>query len=300
MQHPILRSARRGTPSIVAAIVVLTAAALSDVSARAAIQSSDAFNYSPVGSDLLGKSGGAGWAAAWAAGGFNASFSNNFDISSGTLTYPGLESSGERVSSGPQNAISGISRPLAIPIPAAVNQTTTRYLSVLLRLDSSLNVGAFNGFFGVYLDGGGINDDDLYIGKPGGGALAQWVVETRGGAGQVSTGKAVVSGQTTLLVLKADLRTGADTFSLVANPTLPGAEPAVYDAVKSGFDLGQLNGITIYSAGHFSVDEIRWGETYADVTPIPEPATILPVALGVLLAAGVKLLIARNKECRAM
>jgi hypothetical protein len=76
-------------------------------------------------------------------------------------------------------------------------------------------------------------------------------------------------------VLKADFTAGLDTFSLVANPTLPGPEPAFYDAVKNDFNIGQVNGITIYSTGHFSVDEIRWGETYADVTPVPEPATVL-------------------------
>ncbi len=66
----------------------------------------------------------------------------------------------------------GISRPLATPIPAA--QTTTRFLSVLLRQQNTS--GVFNGFFGVYLDGGGINDDDVFIGKPGGGQLNRWVV----------------------------------------------------------------------------------------------------------------------------
>jgi PEP-CTERM motif len=268
-----------------ASLLTFCALCLHHSTAHAALQSSDSFEYSPVGSDLLGKAGGTGWNGPWSAGGFNASFNNNYDIASGSLIYPGLASSGERVTSGAQNAISGITRNLAVPIPAALNQTTTRYLSVLLRLDSSLNVGAFNGFFGVYLDGGTVNQDDLFIGKPGGDAIGQWVVETRGGTGQVTTGKPVVTGETTLLVLKADLRAGIDTFSLVANPTLPGPEPAVYDAVKNDFDIGQLNGITIYSTGAFSVDEIRWGETYADVTPVPEPASISLMAAGALLLA---------------
>ena len=251
---------------------------------RADLLSGDAFAYSPTGSDLVGKAGGSGWGGAWSPGGFNASINNNFDIAGGSLTFPGLETSGQRVSSGAQNAISGVSRTLAAPI--AANQTTTRYLSALMRLDGTLNAGAFNGFFGLYLDGGGINQDDLFIGKPGGGQLAQWVVETRGVSGQVPTGELVVPNQTALLVLKAELRPGPDTFSLMINPALPGTEPNVYDAVKNGFDLGQVNGITIYSSGAFSIDEIRWGETYADVTPVPEPATAV-LAAACLLVAGV-------------
>jgi hypothetical protein len=252
--------------------------------APADVLSSDSFSGSPIGSDLLGKSGGSGWAGPWTTGGFNASIHTNYDIAGGNLAFPGLATSGERVASAAQNAISGVSRTLAVPIPAS--QTTTRYLSALLRLDGPLNAGQFNGFFGLYLDGGGINNDDLFIGKPGGGQLGQWVVETRGGSGQVPTGELVVPNQTALLVLKAELRPGADTFSLLVNPALPGVEPNVYDAVKTGFDLGQVNGITIYSTGAFSVDEIRWGETYADVTPIPEPATAV-LAAACLVMAGV-------------
>jgi hypothetical protein len=257
---------------------------IGEKSARGDILSSDSFNSAPLGSDLLGKSSGSGWGGPWTTGGFNASTHTNYDIAGGSLTFPGLETSGERVASGAQNAIAGISRTLATPI--AANQTTTRYLSALMRLDGPLNAGAFNGFFGLYLDGGGINQDDLFIGKPGGGQLAQWAVETRGGSGQVPSGELVVPNQTTLLVLKAELRPGADTFSLLVNPALPGPEPVVYDAVKTGFDLGQVNGMTIYSTGAFSIDEIRWGETYADVTPVPEPAAVV-LAAACLLVAGV-------------
>ena len=261
--------------------------------APADVLSGDSFSSGPVGSDLLGKSGGSGWGGPWTTGGFNASIHTNYDIAGGSLTFPSLETSGERVASGVQNSIAGISRTLATPI--AANQTTTRYLSALVRLDGALNAGAFNGFFGLYLDGGGINSDDLFIGKPGGGQLGQWVVETRGGSGQVPSGELVVPNQTALLVLKAELRPGADTFSLLVNPALPGTEPNVYDAVKSGFDLGQVNGITIYSTGAFSVDEIRWGETYADVTLVPEPATLVMAVASVILAG-----VAAHLKRRAM
>jgi hypothetical protein len=128
---------------------------------------------------------------------------------------------------------------------------------------------------------------DVFIGKPASGQLDQWVVETRGGAGQVSTGKPVVQGQTTLLVLKADFRPGPDTFSLLINPQLPAGEPNAYDAVKNDLDLDQLSAVIIYSTGEFSVDEIRYGESYADVTPVPEPGSMALLATVVILAGGI-------------
>ncbi len=224
----------------------------------------------PTPGDLLQKNGGFGWGGAWQPGGFNASFPDAYDIASPSLDYPLLIENGNRATTGAANVITGISRPLASPIPAA--QTTTRFLSVLLRQQNTS--GVFNGFFGVYLDGGGINDDDVYIGKPGGGQLNRWVVETRGGAGQVAAPDPVVPNQTTLLVLRGDFRPGADTFSLWVDPNLitPGIPPP--EAVKSDLDIGQVNGLVIYSGGAFSVDEIRWGNTFFDVVPIPEPGSI--------------------------
>jgi hypothetical protein len=46
--------------------------------------------------------------------------------------------------------------------------------------------------------------------------------------------------------------------------------------VKTGSDVGPVTGLTIYSTGQFSIDEIRVGTTFADVTPaVPEPSAAL-------------------------
>ena len=83
----------------------------------------------------------------------------------------------------------------------------------------------------------------------------------------------VQTGQTVLLVLRVDFFAGIDRLTLYANPT-PGAAEPFLGAVKQDRDLGTVTGLTLYSTGAFSVDEIRVGTTFADVVPtaaVPEP-----------------------------
>ena len=258
--------------------LVLTLAALSilamERSSVGALLAYEGFDYPAVGSDVAGQAGGTGFAGPWAPGGFNASISDHLDVAGGSLPFGLLLTSGNRAASGPTNAIAGVTRPLAAPLGA---DGTTRYFSVVLRPEGTLGAGAFNGFFGVTLETAG--EPELYFGKPGGGAITQYVVEDRGGAGQVSSGVPAVVGQPALLVLKAQFNAGNDVFTLYVNPTPGGPEPAA-GAVKSDSNVGPVTGLTIYSTGAFSVDELRVGDTFADVTPaVPEPSAGLALAL---------------------
>ena len=108
------------------------------------------------------------------------------------------------------------------------------------------------------------------MGKPGGGAIAHWVLEDRGGSGQVDSG---IRTENAFLVLKAEFAAaGNDRFTLYANPMPGGAEPLT-GTVKNNANVGVVSSLTIYSTGAMRIDEIRVGETFADVTPIvPEPA----------------------------
>jgi hypothetical protein len=128
----------------------------------------------------------------------------------------------------------------------------------------TLHAGVFRGFFGLTLNGSLGND--LFIGKPGGGADDQYVLEARGGFSQVTSGTRVAVGRTALLVVKAEFRPGKDVFTLYANPDLRDPEPSG-GAVEADFDLGVVSQIGIYSTGAFAIDEIRIGTTYADVLP---------------------------------
>jgi len=203
---------------------------------------------------------GAGFSGPWTTGGFNA-FASGYTSNVGSLSYSSFEAStGGSVSGGAFSAINGAIRNLEQPLGA---DNTTAYLSFLLRPDGILSNGIFNGFFGLTLNG---LSSDLFIGKPGGGALEQYVIETRGGSGQVPSGTSTNAHHTALLVVKAQFLSGNDTFTLYANPA-PGEFEPSNGAVKSDLDLGAVSKIGIYSSGAFTVDEIRIGTTYEDVVP---------------------------------
>ena len=147
---------------------------------------------------------GTGLAGSWQLGGFNA-FSAGYTAGEASLAFRGLATSGGRISGAAFPAINGATRNLAQPLGA---DNTTAYLSVLVRPLGTLNAGIFNGFFGVTLAGGPANE--LFVGKPGGGAMEEYVIEHRGGFGQVSSGVPTVVGQTAFLVVRADFLPGND------------------------------------------------------------------------------------------
>jgi len=204
--------------------------------------------------------GGDGFSGPWAQGGFNA-FASGYIPNDRSLCYPQLQTSGGSVSGAAFPTINGAIRGLEAPLGA---NNTTAYLSFLIQPHGTLNSGAFNGFFGVTLNGSLAND--LFIGKPGAGAEEQYVIETRGGSGQLPSGIPTVVGRTALLVVNAHFLAGNDAFTLYTNPT-PGRPEPVSGIMKTDLDLGNVFKIGIYSTGFFTVDEIRIGTTYADVVP---------------------------------
>jgi glucose/arabinose dehydrogenase len=221
---------------------------------------SEPFEYSPAGADLLSQNGGSGFSGPWFASGFNASIHDNYDVTQDSLSFGALAVSGNRVRSGATNAIAGIGRNLAVPISGGA--TTTVYFSLLLRPEGTLGAGVFNGFFGAYLDGTG--NADLFVGKPGSAAAGRYVLENRGGSGQVQSATTPVVGQSVLLVVRADLRPGADVFTLHVDPDPCEPEPAA-GTVKSDLDLGDVTAVVIYSSGAFSLDELRMGSSFENV-----------------------------------
>jgi hypothetical protein len=204
--------------------------------------------------------GGEGFSVAWAQGGFNV-FASGYTYERYSLCYSDLQKSGGSVSGDAFSQINGVIRNLRQPLGA---DNTTVYASFLLQPRGTLNNGIYGGFFGVTLNGSLGND--LFVGKPGGGASGQYVLENRGGYGQVPSGVTAVVGRTALLVVKAEFRPGNDGFSLYVNPKPEHPEPTS-GAVKADLDLGTVRDIGIYSAGAFAVDEIRIGTAFADVVP---------------------------------
>jgi hypothetical protein len=203
---------------------------------------------------------GAGFSGPWTQGGFNA-FASGYVPKENSLCYARLETSAGSISGGPFSAINGAVRSLAQPLG---QDNTTVYLSFLIQPQGTLNEGVFDGFFGLTLNGSLGND--LFIGKPGGGAEDQYVLEARGGSGQIPSNAHVKVGRTALLVLKAEFLSGNDVFTLYTNPT-PGRREPASGVTKTDLDLGLVSKVGLYSTGAFVVDEIRIGTTYADVVP---------------------------------
>ncbi|MCL4788188.1 MAG: hypothetical protein KJ070_15575 [Verrucomicrobia bacterium] len=212
------------------------------------------FDY-PAGSALDTMNGGTGFSGPWS----STIAGPNYIIADGSLNFSPLCVSGGRMFSTPGQT--QMARTLASDFGA---DGSTRYFSFLLRPEGVLNGGDFGGFHGLALQGG----PGLFIGKPGGGALESYVLEDVGGAGQVPSSVTAVVGETVLLVVKAEFAVGNDTFTLYVNPVPGSPEPATgTGTVKSDLDLGTSNTLLIYSGGEFSLDELRFGETFESVTP---------------------------------
>lgn len=248
-----------GYLSVVSAAAAFVVAVLSQPAAGQVAEDS----FSP--SFPIHANGGAGFNGPWTQGGFNA-FASGYAARARSLCYRRLDVAGGSVSGRAFPAINGAVRDLAQPLGA---NNTTVYVSVIVQPQGALNDGAFNGFFGLTLNGSLGND--LFIGKPGGGALEEYVLEARGGGGQIASGTATAVGKTALLVLKAQFMAGNDVFTLYTNPAVHRPEPAS-NVVKTDLDLGAVPRIGIYSTGAFTIDEIRIGTAFADVLPIRDGA----------------------------
>src|SRR4029079_11325676 len=119
----------------------------------------DSFNYTPVGADLNGNSGGGsfGMSGAWVG-------DTSFDIGAGSLTDPTgtIAVSGNRMTTGSFNDNREIIRSFTNAFGTA---NTTEYFSFMIRPEGVLNQGAFGGWFGVALRG---TANDVLVGRPTG------------------------------------------------------------------------------------------------------------------------------------
>ena len=218
------------------------------------------FDYAPAGADLVGGNGGSGFAGSWVGDGVNPA--DNYDIGADSLSFAGLSNAGHRVTTDAlATATGGITRELSLPLRAP---GTTAYLSFVIRPEDTLHQGLFNGFFGLRLDASTV--DDLFIGKPGGGALGKWVLEDIGGAQQHASGVDVIVDEEFLLVVRADFNEGNDLFTLYVNP-VPGAAEPLSGTIKNDSDVGIVRNIGLWASGAFSIDELRISTTYANVVP---------------------------------
>ncbi|MDZ4818139.1 MAG: PEP-CTERM sorting domain-containing protein [Planctomycetota bacterium] len=236
----------------------------------------DGFDYTSVGNDLHGLSGGFGWTGSWTG-------NTIFDIATGSLPDPNgwSTTTGNRVYSPASGSNKDIHRMLASPIGMP---GTSLYFSFLIRPEGTVGVGYSNGWMALLVSSLTNINNDLVIGRPGavgGAGNDRWVLETAGGGSAAPTTIAPISGTTVRLVVRADFAAGPDAFRLYVNPPSNGIEPFVPDALKNNLDVGTVSRLFITGPGEFSFDELRVATTYAEV--IPEPSTLVLGGVGMVV-----------------
>lgn len=236
----------------------LTIFALSFVLASASFAALDVyegFDYVSIGNTLVGQGGALGTTGTWAE---NANMTAT--VAAG-LTYGTLVTTGNAAGI---DASAGDSI-MSITHTAANWDTGDKWISWLY------NESAYGGH--CYLSGGG-----SYIGAAGHAWNTTWAINNDG------LGIGYSSDTTYLMVVKVD-RTAGMTY-LWVDPTL-GSTPDTADVVASKAELQDTTPtlwLNSYSTDG-TVDEIRIGDTFADVTPtVPEPVMglVAILALGLL------------------
>ncbi|MFT3736305.1 MAG: hypothetical protein QM776_15005 [Rhodocyclaceae bacterium] len=239
--------------------------------AMAALLAQEEFNYATGA--LSGQNGGSGWAGSWVA------------AANASVVDPLVDLSGNRAL-----AISGNNN------SAAYRSLATAYAGseVFVSFEMQLASGALsnNDFVSLWFDnvttGAHTNTPQLGIKADGSGSNDVFV-RTRGSAGSFVADSNVTVGQTFTLVGRLS-KSGSgnyDRFDLWFNPDA--AAPGTADASFSGNSgLSSLQWLGFRSANLDAgdtvlIDRLRIGTTWADVSPVPEPASPLLAAGGLLL-----------------
>ena len=239
--------------------LVLLIVVFASAPARADLTAYESFDYAP-GTDIFGESGGEGFFGEWLQYG-GAPVLDSWEVFEGSLDYPGLQTAGNHVTSEAHagDAWVGLLREFDGDVDGA-----TRYASILIRPEGDVGAGSFNGAFGLIFAGSGGNGD-VSLGKTDGSD--DYMIETFFNTSSQFSDVPAESEETTLVVVKAELMDGDDRFTMYLNPTPGEPEPAT-GTVKDDLDVGFLIGLAIGAAGAVSMDELRWGDTFADVTPV--------------------------------
>lgn len=214
----------------------------------------EAFDY--AAGSLDGQNGGTGFATAWSLDSGNSAIVN----ATGLTAPTGLPT--EQGGTLEMNTGLGAfeqSRDLTATLGT---DGTTAWFSFLMRPD---NV-SFGGISFEIGDGTGA-DNTVNIGNNGN----DWLVGIDGSPAGVTIDNVVTSGQTYFMAVQIDFAAGNDTVTLYVDPTAgvstPDSPPAMQAQLTTA-DLGTFSRIAViggFSGNAANIDEIRVGDTYADV-----------------------------------
>ncbi len=270
--------------------------------ATASLLTADGFDYAN-GSDLNTLNGGSGWNGAWNVdgGGGNQTISSPSPLAYGSLVTSGNYVIGSGYRKGGRkldNTFGGVWDSAGfISDVFTVGQIDQGTVWASFLVSRNKDIPSWEGF-SVFVH----QDFTGNAGVPGNSPFhisintsdQSWQVQNMGG-NQTSLGTTGI-GDSTFFVLKMELNpSGSNNLYLWLNPstsTLGGADLAVSTADWSATGLTTANArfrsiaVEIGGTNTGSYDEIRFGTSYASVTPIPEPTA---VALLLFAAAGMAL-----------
>ncbi len=221
----------------------------------------------------------------------------SYTVGSPGLSYQNLQVAGNRAVGGGQWLSAGVG--IVMPTPSQASnewvpwrkldddtrykagaEGTTLWASFLARSEVSNN--DYGVFFAQSHIGWNQGSEGAKVGLSGG----MWTLSEIGGGASTSTGVARTIGQTYLMVLRMEfINEGTDLVTLYVNPTPGLSAPNVLGTTIQTVKDFCLYNVAFYpgsGANNGSMDELRFGSTFADVVPIPEPATIGLLGLGCL------------------
>lgn len=272
-------------------ILAAAAACLAlSTTAHATLIAYDGFEGYTSGAALQSNSGGSGWATNWSSAGtvLTVSPSTPLTYTSGAITLSGGSRAAQVSTTGTTDNVA--SRSFA-------NQTGTVYFSFLFRIETGAGSDDFiqfslnndtdisnSGSIGDLSNVGGANTFSARIGALSGGSTAQ------------STTSAV--GATTFLLVGKISKTTEGNYnkmSLFVNPSTL-TEPGVVSASQSAdagfaaFSFFTVRVSNLESTDQYRFDELRIGDTWADVVtasaPIPEPSAWATLTGAAALSTG--------------
>lgn len=169
-----------------------------------------------------------------------------------------------------------------------VKATAGQDIATAIYFDSGFPIGAGNRAFSA----------GLYVGS--GQYRTMAFNESNGSYNDLPTGKTTAIGQTDLVVFRYEQRasTNEQIFSVAINPVFTGSG-ITWDQTSIGLK-GPSNFRTEFWSYHYSpnppgtviYDEVKFGATLESVTPVPEPATMAALSLGLVA------LISRRKTAK--
>ena len=263
--------------------VVAAVLALAGSPAWASLLAYEGFDYT-AGSAVSGLNGGSGWQSAWSAsvgGGTNGSQT----VTNPTLSEDGITGIGNRMVLAATGA--NVSSNANRTIFSSTKDSGTYWLSVMASNDG----GNSTSFGYVQLNDSNSNVP-VRIGYSGGASAGTWYVASpvTSSSAKSDTG---ISATAALLVLKLDLTN--KEANLWVNPTSAASPADATLALSTTSSYVRFDRMSIRVSSSSSntttgsFDEIRLGQSYADV--VPEPASLVLIGL-----AGVMLLPRRRQQ----